>query len=293
MRVAVEHVRRMRGGSQPHLLRCDDGSFYIVKFINNPQGVRVLASDMFATRLAGRMGICVPDVDVVNVNATLIKNTYDLAMELTLGRVRCEPGKQFGSKYPGHPATTQTYNFVSQHQIPNITNLEDFLGIFVFDLWTCNADSRQAILYEQPGPISSYTSRKLFRVMMIDQGLCFNSGKWEFPDRPSDRIYVKRELYESVHGIEAFEPWLNWLENQLTFNLLREEAERVPSEWYEGDCESWMRLVRCLYARRTCVRELIRRAQNNTPNPFPNWTLRVHIDPDQVASRRQPDLLSK
>jgi len=31
---AVQHVRRMRGGAQSHLMRCDDGHCYVVKFQN-------------------------------------------------------------------------------------------------------------------------------------------------------------------------------------------------------------------------------------------------------------------
>ncbi len=297
MRIATEHVRRMRGGSQPHLVRCDDGSFYVVKFKNNPQGVRVLANDMLASRLAARMGICVPDVAVVEVSAALIKNTYDLAMEFPVGRVPCEPGKQFASKYPEHPSKTRADDFIRPEQIPNISNLDDFLGIFVFDIWTCNADRRQWVLFEEPGPYLDHTFRKIFRVMMIDQGLCFNSGKWNFLDGPSSRLYVQRELYKSVQGIEAFEPWLNWLENRLSLDILHEEAERVPVEWYEGDREAWMHLLERLYGRRLRVRELICLAQSATPNLFLNWTLSTHpplvseLDPDQVAPLGRPGFI--
>jgi hypothetical protein len=31
---AVQHIRRMRGGAQAHLMRCSDGHFYVVKFRN-------------------------------------------------------------------------------------------------------------------------------------------------------------------------------------------------------------------------------------------------------------------
>ena len=37
---AKRFVRKMRGSAQAHLLECDDGSFYVVKFSNNPQGGR-------------------------------------------------------------------------------------------------------------------------------------------------------------------------------------------------------------------------------------------------------------
>ena len=33
---AVRLIRKMRGGAQAHLLECDDGCFYVVKFLNNP-----------------------------------------------------------------------------------------------------------------------------------------------------------------------------------------------------------------------------------------------------------------
>ena len=49
---AVQHVRRMRGGAQGHLMRCADGNFYVVKFRNNPQHLRVLANELLGTRLA-------------------------------------------------------------------------------------------------------------------------------------------------------------------------------------------------------------------------------------------------
>jgi hypothetical protein len=31
---AFQHIRRMRGGSQAHLLRASDGSYYVTKFQN-------------------------------------------------------------------------------------------------------------------------------------------------------------------------------------------------------------------------------------------------------------------
>ena len=35
-------------------MRCSDGEFYVVKFRNNPQHLRVLTNEMLATRLAER-----------------------------------------------------------------------------------------------------------------------------------------------------------------------------------------------------------------------------------------------
>jgi hypothetical protein len=87
MRLAVEHVRRMRGGAQAHLMRCDDNAYYIVKFQNNPQHLRILANEMLATRLAARLGVCVPQVEVIEVRPELIAYTTELVMQLGLGRI--------------------------------------------------------------------------------------------------------------------------------------------------------------------------------------------------------------
>jgi hypothetical protein len=271
MRLAVEHVRRMRGGAQSHLMRCDDGSFYVVKFSNNPQGSRILANEMFGTRLAARMGISVPDVDLIDVREALIKSTESLRMQLAIGRVPCSPGIQFGSKFPGDASKIKVYDLLYFHDAPIIGNVHDFWGILIFDKWTCNVDDRQAILVSQQGLDFHWSPTITFKAMMIDQGFCFGGSAWDFPDAPRRSMCIRRRVYENVQGIEAFEPWLDWLENRLSLDTLYEEAEKVPIEWYEGDQESWRNLIERLYARRTRVRELICSARNVTPDAFPNW----------------------
>jgi len=67
MPLAIEQIRRMRGGAQSHLMRCSDEAYYVVKFQNNPQGVRILANELLGTRLAARMGLPTPAAAVVEV----------------------------------------------------------------------------------------------------------------------------------------------------------------------------------------------------------------------------------
>ncbi len=53
---AVQHIRKMRGGSQAHLLRASDNHFYVTKFQNNPQDIRILANEYLATKLGTASG---------------------------------------------------------------------------------------------------------------------------------------------------------------------------------------------------------------------------------------------
>jgi len=267
----MEQIRRMRGGAQSHLMRCSDGNYYVVKFQNNPQHVRVLANEMLATRLAARLGICVPQVEVVDVSTNLIDLTTELVMQMRRGRNPCSPGKQFGSRFPGNPSVLVIHECLSDESISRVTNIDDFLGIYVFDKWTCNTDSRQAIFVELTNTDCSAESNKTFQAIMIDQGFCFNCGYWNFPDAPLRSLYANRSVYQSLVGMEALDRWIDLLESEFTLNDLYNEAQQVPLEWLGQDHAAWDRLIENLFERRLRVRELIRSALNVIPNPFMNW----------------------
>jgi hypothetical protein len=271
MRMAVEHVRRMNGGAQSHLMRCDDDAYYVIKFKNNPQHLRTLANEMLATRLAARMGICVPEVEVVEVRSSLIKETPELTIQMSAGRLPCSAGRQFGSKFPGNPSTVTIYGVMPDVCLERVHSIEDFLGIFVFDKWTCQTDKRQAIFIRLPRRCAGGTSTESYQVMMIDHGFCFNGGDWRFPDAPLYGLYADRRVYQSVIGIETFDPWLDRLESEFTLSALHEEAQHVPTEWYGEDNYAWEALIERLYARRTRIRELIWLTRNAVRDAFPNW----------------------
>src|SRR6516225_466119 len=93
---AVQHICRMRGGSQAYLMRVSDGAYYVTKFQNSPQGIRILANEMFATSLGLWLGLPMPPVAAIEVSDWLIANTPELRIELAGSQVPCSSGLQFG-----------------------------------------------------------------------------------------------------------------------------------------------------------------------------------------------------
>jgi HipA-like protein len=265
MPLAIEHIRRMRGGAQSHLLRCEDENYYVVKFQNNPQGTRILANELLGTRLAARIGLPVPGATVVEVRPEMVALTEDLVIQLGRGRVPCTPGLEFGSQYPGNPAATVVYDFLPDDQLRDVENLSDFAGIMVFDKWTCNTNGRQAIFLRERGA-------ERYRAIMIDQGFCFNAAEWNFPDAPLRGIYARARVYDRVRGWDAFEPWLERIERRITEDVLDEIAREIPPEWYNFDQEALYRMMEQLLRRRKLTRELIESAWKSSRAPFPNWT---------------------
>jgi len=254
----------MRGGAQSHLMRCEDESYYVVKFQNNPQGARVLVNELLGTRLAARMGLPTPVAAVVEVREDLIENTEDLVMQLGRGRTRCREGLQFGSRYPGPPAQTAVYDFLPDEQLREVTNLANFRGMLVFDKWTCNTNGRQAIFSRARG-------ESQYRAQMIDQGFCFNACEWNFPDAPLRGLYARHRVYEFARGLESFEPWLDRIETKMTEAVFDEIYKEIPGEWYEFQTDALERMLEHLLRRRKLVRELIVSAWKSSAQPFPNW----------------------
>jgi len=156
MALAVEQVRRMHRGAQSHLMRCSNQAYYVVKFQNNPQGLRILANELLGTRLAAKLGLSVAEPEVVEVRAELIAHTEDLVIQLGRGRAPRKAGKQFGSRYPGNLADAAVYDFLPDEQLREVANIAEFCGMLVFDKWTCNTNGRQAIFFArrtEPGAV--------------------------------------------------------------------------------------------------------------------------------------------
>jgi hypothetical protein len=259
----------MRGGAQSHLMLCSDGNHYVVKFQDNPQHRRVLVNELLGTRLAALMGLPTTAVAIIEVDGELIRLTTGLHFEVPWRasdgmQIRCQPGLQFGSCYPGDPRQQTLNEFLPDRQVLSMRNLRDFMGMLVFDLWTCNTDPRQVIFGRQEIGTP-------YQAWMIDQGFCFNGGKWNFPDKPRQSLYARDAVYEQVLGIDSFEPWLAKLESEIGLRLLWAIAEAIPPEWYEDDSESLRRLLEQLDSRRGSVRELLWSARNARPRAFPKW----------------------
>jgi hypothetical protein len=253
----------MRGGAQGHLMRCSDGNFYVVKFRNNPQHLRVLANEMLATRLAERAGLPVPMTEVVEVGEWLVEHTPELHIQLAHNTIRCQAGLQFGSRYVVSPLEGQVLDYIPAEMLDRVRNLETFAGMLVLDKWTGNANGRQAAFWRK-------LRERLYTASFIDQGYCFNAGEWTFPDYPLRGVYARNEVYAGVTGWGSFEPWLSRVET-MGEDVVWRLAGEIPPEWYGGEWDELEKLVRALIGRRGTVRELIEAFRISPRRPFPEW----------------------
>ncbi len=261
--LAVQQIRRMRGGAQGQLMLGADGHVYVVKFQNNPQHRRVLANELMASRLAAAAGLTVPETELVEVSSWLIENTPELEIDLGQTQERCQAGLQFGSRFAGGTMPGQVMDFLPEEQMAELKNLGEFAGILALDKWTGNANGRQAVFARKQ-------RERRYRAVFIDFGYCFHAGEWRFEDAPLRGVYYRNDVYQEIRGWESFEPWLTRLET-MPAETIWEMANIVPPEWYGGDQAELETLVEKLLKRQSRIRELVEAFGNSDRRPFPKW----------------------
>jgi hypothetical protein len=265
----------MRGGAQAHLVECDDGGFYVVKYASNPQHRRILPNEWIASVILKYQQIAAPETAIVEITEDFLKAFPEASMQLGTRTIVPEAGWHFGSRFPGDPARMAIYDFVPDQLLSQVHNIRDFLGALVFDKWTGNADGRQSVFFRaQIGewlPDAEAHPRKMgFVALMIDHGYVFNGPHWEFVNSAVQGLYSRKTVYDSVRSFQDFQPWLDQVIH-FPEHILDEALSQIPPQWLAGEEEEIEKLLESLMRRRKRVPELIAEARLGKTNPFSNW----------------------
>jgi len=267
-------IRKMRGGSQAHLIEAADGHCYVVKVRNNPQHRRILVNEWISSAFLHYLGISTPTPAIIEITDGFLRENPEVYLQLGAGRLAFETGWHFGSRFPGDPARSVVYDFLPDTILDQVENLEEFRGALAFDKWMGNADSRQAIFFRArlrewlPGS-AAHQQRLGLVAQMVDNGFVFEGPHWRFGDSPTQGLYFRPMVYRKVHGVEAFQPWLDRIVH-FPEEVVDQAVKQIPPAWLEGEDEVLGSLLDKLMARRGRVPDLIASTQGRS-DPFPMW----------------------
>jgi len=272
---AIRLIRKMRGGAQAHLLECDDGHFYVVKFLNNPQHRRILINEWIASVFLNYLQISAPPAALVNLSGEFLASNPEVHIELGSRHLAIQPGWHFGSRYPGDPAKIMVYDFLPDALLDKVVNVGEFRGVLAFDKWMGNADSRQSIFFrarlrQWPPSSLEQAPRAGFVAQMMDHGYVFNGPHWIFPDSPLQGLYFRPSVYQSVRSWDDFEPWLDRVVH-FPDEVVDDAQKQLPPEWLAEDAPALEAMLVKLMSRRKRVPDLIRESRRGRVNPFPGW----------------------
>lgn len=241
----VRYVTPLReGGSLPGLMEADDLGTYVVKFRGAGQGVKVLAAEVVAAGLARTLGLPVPDLVVVGLDAAFAAGEPDEEVQDLL---RASSGSNLGVDFlPG--ALDADRLAVEKGADPT------FAGrVLWFDAFVNNVDRT----WRNPNML--WWGGRLW---LIDHGasLTFHHN-WPTADRAVTRPYdvtghVMADASPDLQAATAFA-----LE-RLTDDALAAAVAAVPDGWLEGPgpepaAATRERYVTWLTARRDAVREWV------------------------------------
>ncbi len=275
-------IRKMRGGAQAHLLECDDGHCYVVKFRNNPQHRRILVNEWISSVFLRHLEITTPPTAIVNLTPEFLEANPEVHIQLGSQHIPAEAGWHFGSRFPGDPARIAVYDFLPDVLLGKVANNREFLGIFVFDKWMANVDARQAIFFRarlrehlklqvRGLDPESESARVGFVASMMDHGYVFDGPHWIFQDSPLQGLYHRTRVYENVRSLDDFQPWLDRIRN-FPPEIVDDAWKQIPPSWVEGDEGELEKMLESLLRRRTRVADLVEEVTSRgRTNPFPNW----------------------
>jgi hypothetical protein len=268
-------IRKMRGGAQAHLIQCDDGEHYVVKFTNNPQHRRILINEWLSCAFLRFLQIHVPDTAIVELTPEFIANTPDLFLSMGSRREPVPPGLHFGSRLSVDPERVAIFDFLPEKLLDKVENRADFLGTLIFDKWVGNVDTRQAVFFRARAktwtPLKgSGSSRIGFLAQMIDHGFAFNGPHWQFQDSSLQGLYFRTSVYDVVQSLESFQPWLEMVEN-FPLEAIDSAWKEIPRCWIDEDEDALERLLEQLLKRRTLVPALVEDVKRKRARAFANW----------------------
>lgn len=251
---AIKDVGRLRGSTEPHLMRADDGAQYVVKFGTNPFGPRVLVDEYLCYRLARGLTLTTPDAAIVATSAAL----------------GVAPGLQFGSRLHKSRGNVYVNDWVPEAAWTLVENKRELIGAYVFDVWVSNGDTRQFIF--------ARTSRAAdLRLYLIDNSHCFGAKSWRLTGVPIQCPHQMQFAYAAVTKWSDFEPWLSMIEN-LDEGQVQRASEGIPDEWLpDAERAQFHVLLDQLYGRRREVRGLIAGFLDRGHHPFAGWRYRSSL----------------
>jgi hypothetical protein len=238
-------IKKLPGGAQSRLVRCDDGKLYVLKMHPNPQGPNVLANEALGAMIMGGLGLLAPRWKPVTIDLKTVRLFPDLAMHSAENKIiypAC--GLHFGSEYLGGPEY-DLYDFMPKSLSHMLKDTAQRLAVYLFDVWASHRDERQCLFQRIRG-------ESLYEIFFIDNGHLFGGPNWSEFAHDARRVRSV-DAQPPLMRDPRIDQWLKLFDSRIP-GLLHRAIALVPEEWYEGDIyELYARLLWRLEAIRGLV----------------------------------------
>jgi hypothetical protein len=244
-----------KGATGPHIIECDDGKTYVVKFAD---GTKTVVNEFVGHALARAVGLPVPAAAFVVLGADLIGGSSDLTYRAV------GTGPHVGSELIPDVMDFDQFGRLGQQQAVELSNAGVLPGTLCHDNWVLTRDRDRS---------DNHLVQALngeFRYTMVDFTHAFTGPAWT-ADAIEQGSYLRVLMpmhpfvAVSVAGLASFIPTLEKVE-AVGDSEIEEIVSAIPQSWGIAE-EERLLLVNFLELRRGLVRGVL----TSNRARFPNW----------------------
>jgi hypothetical protein len=217
---------------------------WVVKFDTNPQHSNVVINEFLATRIGASLGLSIPKTQPIRIDERL---SHSIAQWIPPTGALYEPGLHIASRFVGGLLPGLVLDILPKNHLHSITNLNEYAGISILDLWLCNTDDRQ-VVYSRPARLKKY------KMFWVDFGHCFGGGMWNLCSESA--IFFSCGQTPRRLNWNDYEPWILLME-QFPAGALERIFEDLPASWRFGREVELDELANRLHARKFSLREVV------------------------------------
>ena len=216
--MATRYVLPLReGGSLPAIVEADDLGIYVAKFRGAGQGLRALVAELVAGEIGRALGLAVPEIIFIEIDAALGRNEPDAEIRRLL---KASVGLNLALDYlPG----STTFDRAARDRV---SAEEASLAVW-FDAFTQNVDrtARNANLL--------VWHRRLY---LIDHGAAlYFHHNWETMPQKIESPFAEIAKHVLLPWASQIEAASREAHARLTPEVFAGILEQVPAEWLAGD----------------------------------------------------------
>ncbi len=185
----TQFIRRLRGGSQPKLVKASDGYLYVVKFSGNAQGPNLIFNEVMGSELYRRCGISTPEWKALDITAEFLVNNPACRIETEKDLLRPPIGLCFGSRYLGS-SDANLFDVLPGASYSRIFNRSSFWLAWALDICAGHADNRQVIFSGKEGG--------RYEAVFLDHGHLFGGPDGLRNPDPIVSRYLDSRVYPEI-----------------------------------------------------------------------------------------------
>jgi len=218
---------KLSGASQPCEVLTTGALLYVVKF-RDFTGKYGLVSEVLGAELMSRIGLPVPEwapIEITDEFLDASRRAWRRSTDDGPG-IRPGAGLHFGSRLTLSSGERPTYEVLPASWAGKITNIDDFTGALLLDLWLNNCDRRQAVFLASGGA--------QLRAVFIDNDHMLGGYFGNEKTNPLRVMGSNRAIYRSAWQEDSIAKWQEKI-GALDDGIIDDVLGTVPEQWTTGD----------------------------------------------------------